>query len=50
LTAPERTGLSVGDRLVIIPAHACTVVNLHPKLLLISDPTRWLPVDARGWQ
>jgi D-serine deaminase-like pyridoxal phosphate-dependent protein len=63
LTAPERTGLSIGDRLVIIPAHACTVVNLHPKLLLISAESppplagegrvgapRWLPVDARGWQ
>jgi D-serine deaminase-like pyridoxal phosphate-dependent protein len=50
LTAPERTGLSIGDRLVIIPAHACTVVNLHPKLLLISESTHWLPVDARGWQ
>ncbi len=52
LAAPDRTGLTVGDRVVIVPAHACTTVNLHPALLLVSaDGTaRWLPVDARGWR
>src|SRR5437867_386981 len=49
LSAPERTSLTIGDRLVIIPAHVCTDVNLHATILLISDRTRWLPVDARGW-
>lgn len=52
LTAPDRTGLKVGDRLVIVPAHVCTTVNLHPALLLVSPGggSSWLPVDARGWQ
>jgi D-serine deaminase-like pyridoxal phosphate-dependent protein len=52
LTAAERTGLTVGSRLIIVPAHACTTVNLHPVFLLVSggSEARWLPVDARGWQ
>ena len=51
LTALAQTRLAVGDRLVIIPSHVCTTVNLQPALRLI--PVRaerfWLPVDARGW-
>ena len=51
MTALDRTGLTVGDRVVIIPAHVCTAVNLHPTLLLLSRAgTRWLDVDARGWR
>lgn len=52
LTAAKVTGLSIGDRVAIIPAHACTTVNLHPAVLLVggNDSTRWLTVDARGWQ
>lgn len=52
LTAPDRTGLTIGDRVVIVPAHACTTVNLHPALLLVSadGSARWLPVEARGWR
>jgi D-serine deaminase-like pyridoxal phosphate-dependent protein len=52
LTALERTGLTVGERVIIIPAHACTTINLHPAFLLLSGSreARWLPVDARGWQ
>jgi len=51
LTAAERTGLTVGIRLIIVPAHACTTANLHPAFLLLSGDSaaRWLPVDARGW-
>lgn len=51
LTAPERTGLTIGDRVAILPAHACTTVNLHPALLLVASDgaARWQPVDARGW-
>jgi D-serine deaminase-like pyridoxal phosphate-dependent protein len=51
LTAKDRTRLFVGDRIVIVPAHACTVANLHPALLVISavlEP-RWLRIDAQGW-
>src|SRR4030088_471872 len=52
VTAPKMTGLTVGDRLVIIPAHACTTVNLHPALVLVppSGNPQWLSIDARGWQ
>lgn len=52
LTASGRsTGLSVGDRVVILPTHACTVANLHPGVVLLSNTTtRWLPTDARGWR
>jgi D-serine deaminase-like pyridoxal phosphate-dependent protein len=52
LTSGGKTGLSIGDRVAIIPAHACTTVNLHPAVLLAPEKgdARWLPVDARGWQ
>lgn len=52
VTAPAKTGLAIGDRLLIVPAHACTTVNLHPALLLVpaAGGSRWLSVDARGWQ
>lgn len=52
LTATEQTGLKIGDRIAMIPAHACTTVNLHPAVLLAAEngDARWLPLDARGWQ
>jgi D-serine deaminase-like pyridoxal phosphate-dependent protein len=52
LIAPDQTGLAIGDRVVIVPSHACTVVNLHPSLLLVlaEGKARWLNVDARGWR
>ena len=51
LTASGSTGLTLGDRLAIIPAHACTTVNLHPRILLISESgAKPLNVDARGWE
>jgi len=44
-------GLRIGDRLVIVPAHACTMVNLHPALLYVTDrEATWHPVEARGWR
>ena len=49
ITSNRRTGLSIGDRIVIIPAHSCTVVNLHPAVLAVSTEPHWVPVDARGW-
>jgi D-serine deaminase-like pyridoxal phosphate-dependent protein len=52
VTAPESTGLAVGDRVAIVPAHACTTVNLHPYLLVFGEGERvsWEPVAARGWR
>jgi D-serine deaminase-like pyridoxal phosphate-dependent protein len=52
LTATEGTGLEVGDRVAIIPGHACTTVNLHPYLLTFAEHGKvtWEPVAARGWR
>ena len=42
--------LKVGDRVVVIPSHACTTVNLHPALLFVgAGEPRWEPVAAHGW-
>jgi D-serine deaminase-like pyridoxal phosphate-dependent protein len=52
LSAAERTGLEVGDRIAIVPCHACTTVNLHPYLLTFAESGKvaWEPVAARGWR
>jgi D-serine deaminase-like pyridoxal phosphate-dependent protein len=52
LVAPGgRTGLRIGDRLLVIPAHCCTTVNLHPAMLMVEAGRAWWdPVVARGWQ
>ena len=52
LTAEERTGLDVGDRVGIVPGHARTTVNLHPYLLAFGEDggVTWEPVAARGWR
>jgi D-serine deaminase-like pyridoxal phosphate-dependent protein len=52
LTASEATGLAIGDRLLILPAHACTTINLHPAILLnaADGGANWLPVEAHGWR
>jgi D-serine deaminase-like pyridoxal phosphate-dependent protein len=50
LTSEGPTGLRVGDRVVIIPAHACTTVNLHPGLLYYGTGRAWWePGAMRGW-
>jgi D-serine deaminase-like pyridoxal phosphate-dependent protein len=52
LTSSAQSGLRIGDRVVIVPAHACTTINLHPAALLVSSDgsARWMTTDARGWQ
>ncbi len=52
LTAEKETRLHIGDRVVIIPVHCCTMVNLHDHLLMVAaDGTAiWDEVGARGWQ
>jgi D-serine deaminase-like pyridoxal phosphate-dependent protein len=52
LTASRRIRLAIGERLVVIPAHACTTINLHPALLRLPQNgiTPWIRVDARGWR
>jgi D-serine deaminase-like pyridoxal phosphate-dependent protein len=43
-------GLEIGDRVLVIPNHACTVVNLADTLYGLRGETleREIPVDARG--
>jgi D-serine deaminase-like pyridoxal phosphate-dependent protein len=51
LVSEEAIDLSVGDRVAIIPTHACTAVNLQPALLVVQgSEVSWEPVDARGWR
>lgn len=47
---PGVDGLSVGDRLRIVPNHVCPVVNLFDRLVLVreGEVTRVLEVAARG--
>jgi D-serine deaminase-like pyridoxal phosphate-dependent protein len=40
----------LGERVVIVPAHVCTTVNLHPELLFAGPVPHWEPVTARGWR
>lgn len=48
--APSETSLQVGDRLQIIPAHICPVVNLFDEIVLTRGGSveRHIPVTARG--
>lgn len=50
LPVDERVALREGDRVRVVPNHACTVVNLHDELVVVRDGNvedRW-PVAARG--
>ncbi|HYM50446.1 MAG TPA: alanine racemase [Candidatus Limnocylindrales bacterium] len=50
VTGVEAGRLRPGDRLVIVPAHVCTTINLHPAILFIDEAgATWQPVEARGW-
>jgi D-serine deaminase-like pyridoxal phosphate-dependent protein len=40
----------LSERVVIVPAHVCTTVNLHPQLLFAGPVSHWEPVTARGWR
>jgi D-serine deaminase-like pyridoxal phosphate-dependent protein len=40
----------LGERVVVVPAHACTTVNLQPELLFAGPVPHWEPVTARGWR
>lgn len=51
LIADGATGLSIGERVVVVPVHCCTTVNLHPAVLMVENGSGWWdPVAARGWQ
>lgn len=51
LSVPSSSTLTVGDRLRIVPNHACVTVANHSALHLVDDETivdTW-SVDATGW-
>jgi len=51
LTVPASSTLTVGDRLRIVPNHACVTVANHSELHLVENDMvvdTW-PVDATGW-
>lgn len=52
VTGPQTAGLHIGDRVLVIPAHVCTTVNLHPAVLMVPEfgEPSWDPVAARGWR
>jgi D-serine deaminase-like pyridoxal phosphate-dependent protein len=41
---------ALGQRVLVVPAHAWTTVNLHPALLFAGRECHWEPVAARGWR
>ena len=51
VTAAEPTALAVGDRVRVVPNHACATTNLHERMHILEDgevADVW-NVDARGW-
>jgi D-serine deaminase-like pyridoxal phosphate-dependent protein len=51
VTTTEPTTLSVGDRVRVVPNHACATTNLHELMHVLEDgevADVW-NVDARGW-
>ena len=52
VTSDEPIEIPVGERLRVVPNHACTCVNLHDRMLVIENGSVadvWT-VDARGWR
>lgn len=50
LTGPGVAKLKIGDKLVIIPNHACATTNLHDEIIGIRNDEieNRFPIDARG--
>lgn len=51
VSASEPSPLSIGDRVRVVPNHACATVNLHERMLVTADGTlvdQW-PIGGRGW-
>ena len=51
VTCEEPSAIPVGERLRIVPNHACACVNLHDRMLVVEDgdvADVW-SIDARGW-
>ncbi len=52
LVSKADTDLHIGDRVIVIPIHCCTTVNLHEQILMVSaeGTAAWDQTGARGWQ
>jgi D-serine deaminase-like pyridoxal phosphate-dependent protein len=51
MTSEEPIAIPVGERLRVVPNHACTCVNLHERMLVLENGSvadSW-SIDARGW-
>jgi D-serine deaminase-like pyridoxal phosphate-dependent protein len=51
ITSKEPSAVPIGERLAIVPNHACACVNLHERMLVVDDGEvvdAWT-IDARGW-
>ncbi|MBS6646119.1 MAG: alanine racemase [Clostridiaceae bacterium] len=47
--AGGKTGLKVGDKLILVPIHVCTAVNMHNYVYLLDgEIIEKMKVDARG--
>lgn len=51
LIGPDAARLEIGDRIRIVPTHACTTMNLHTHALRVDgdEVLGDLTIDARGW-
>jgi len=52
VTSEEPIALQVGERLRVVPNHACACVNLHDRMLILEngDVADVWNIDARGWR
>ena len=51
VTSKEPSAVPIGERLAVVPNHACACVNLHERMLVVDDGDvvdAWT-IDARGW-
>ncbi|MEX0817592.1 MAG: alanine racemase [Gaiellales bacterium] len=52
VTSEEPIAIQVGERLRVVPNHACACVNLHDRMLILENGSVadvW-SIDARGWR
>jgi D-serine deaminase-like pyridoxal phosphate-dependent protein len=51
VSSAEPSALRIGERVRIVPNHACAAVNLHARMFVTADGAlvdEW-PIAARGW-
>jgi len=51
VTSKEPSAIPLGERLAVVPNHACACVNLHERMLVVEESVIvdvW-SVEARGW-